>query len=78
MKKKKPTCKTGLKKNIIKKEVFSREITLCKKLFKENKGKCGWGRCKNCGVIPLLYKLNKAQLIDNPAKLAKIRKKIFK
>jgi len=31
MKKKKLTCKTGLKKNIIKKEVFDREVMLCKK-----------------------------------------------
>lgn len=37
--KKKLTCKTGLKKNIIKKEVFDREIALCKMLSKEHKGK---------------------------------------
>ena len=76
--KSKLTCKTGLKKNIIKKEVFDREIALCQMLFKENKGKCGWGKCKDCGVIPLLIKLYKGKLIDKPAKLAKIRKKIFK
>ncbi len=76
--KKKLTCKTGLKKNIIKKEVFKKEIVLCKMLSKENRGKCGWGKCKDCGVIPLLYKLHKGQLLDSPAKLAKIRNKIFK
>lgn len=76
--KKKLTCKTGLKKNIIKKEVFDREIALCKMLSKEHKGKCGWGRCKDCGVIPLLYKLHKGKLLEDPAELAKIRKKIFK
>lgn len=37
MKNKKITCKTGLKKNVIKKEVFDREITLCKMLFKKIK-----------------------------------------
>lgn len=76
--KSKLTCKTGLKKNIIKKEVFDREIALCKILSKEHKGKCGWGRCKDCGVIPLLYKLHKGKLLERPADLAKIRKKIFK
>ena len=76
--KKKITCKTGLKKNIIKKEIFDREIALCKQLSKENKGKCGWGRCKDCGVVPLLYKLYKGKLLEKPADLAKIRKKIFR
>jgi len=76
--KKKLTCKTGLKKNIIKKEVFDREIALCKMLAKKHKGKCGWGKCKECGVIPLLYKLYKGNLLEKPADLAKVRKKIFK
>ena len=76
--KNKLTCKTGLKKNIIKKEVFNREIALCKMLSKENKGKCGWGKCQDCGVIPLLWKLYKGQLLDTPAKIIKIKKKIFK
>lgn len=77
-KKTKLTCKTGLKKNIIKKEVFDREIALCQMLSKENKGKCGWGKCQDCGVIPLLYKLYKGKLLEKPAVLAKIRKKIFR
>lgn len=59
---KKPTCKTGLKKNIIKKDVFKREMTLCKNLAKKNNGKCGWGICKNCGVIPLLIKLHEEKV----------------
>ena len=78
MKKKKLTCKTGLKKNIIKKEVFDREIALCKKLAKENKGKCEWGRCKNCGVIPFLYKLHKGKLLEKPTEIKKTKSKIIK
>lgn len=70
------TCKTGLKKNIIKKEVFDREIALCQKLWRENKGKCGWGKCQDCGVIPFLYKLHKGQLLEDPAKIAKIKNMI--
>lgn len=75
--KKELTCKTGLRKNEIKKALFDREIGLCKKLSKENKGKCGWGKCKNCGVIPLLYKLHKGQLLDDAADLSKIKNRIL-
>jgi len=75
---KKLTCKTGLKKNIIKKDVYNREITLCKKLFKENRGKCNWGKCKNCGVILLLYKLHKGQLLEEPRSIKKFKNKILK
>jgi len=77
-KKSKLTCKTGLKKNIIKKEVFDREIALCKQLSKKHKGKCGWGKCKDCGVIPLLYKLRKGQLLEKPAEIKKNKSKITK
>lgn len=77
-KKNKLTCKTGLKKNIIKKEIFEKELGLCKELAKENRRKCGWGKCKDCGVIPLLYKLHKGELLEDPVKIAKIKGRIFK
>jgi len=77
LKKNKLTCKTDLKKNIVKKEVFKREIALCKRLAKENRGKCGWGKCNDCGVIPLLYKLHKGELLEDSAKIIKIKGKIF-
>jgi len=76
--KNKLTCKTGLKKNIIKKEVFDREVALCKKLARENKGECSWGRCRDCGVIPLLYKLHKGRLLEKPAEIKKAKSKIIK
>jgi len=78
MKNKKITCKTGLKKNIIKKEVFDREVTLCKMLSKENRGKCGWGRCKDCGVSLLLIKLYKGKLLEKPSEIKKAKAKITK
>ena len=77
-KKNKLTCKTGLKKNIIKKEVFDREIALCRKLSKENRRKCGWGKCQDCGVIPLLYKLHKGQLLEDPVEITKVKNKFIK
>jgi hypothetical protein len=72
---KKITCKTGLKKNMISKEVFDREMELCKMLSKENKGKCGWGKCKDCGIIPLLVKLHQGVLLEKNEEIASARKK---
>jgi len=57
-------CKIGLKKNVIDKKTFEREISICKMLSEENGGKCGWGNCENCGVIPLLCKLHKGVLLE--------------
>ena len=77
MSNKKLTCKTGLKKNVIKKSVFDREIALCKKLSRESKGKCGWGNCKDCGVLFLLYKLYKGELIEDKKEIGNVRKDIL-
>ena len=73
--KNKLTCKTGLKKNIIKKDIFDRELELCKKLSRENNNKCGWGKCKDCGVIPFLYKLHKGQLLENQSEIKAVKTK---
>ena len=76
---KKITCKTGLKKNVLTKSVFAREIELCQQFNKESDGKgCGWGRCKSCGVIPLLYKLHKGVLIEDKKDLKEIRELLLK
>jgi hypothetical protein len=69
--------KTELKKNIIRRNVFNREIAMCQKLSKDNGGKCGWGICKNCGVIPFLYKLHKGQLLEDSLEINKIKSKIL-
>ena len=74
----KVTCKTGLQKNIINAEVFERETTLCRKLSQENGGKCGWGVCKDCGVIPLLHKLRKGEILEDPDEIKKVKDKIAK
>lgn len=72
------TCKTGLKENVIDKEIFDREIALCRKLSKKNGGKCGWGECEKCGVMPLLYKLHKGQLLENSFEISQIKEKVLK
>jgi hypothetical protein len=75
---KKPTCKTGLKKNVVKKAIFEREIQLCRQLSEENKGKCEWGKCRDCGVVPLLWKLNKGELLMDKKGISVIKKKLLK
>lgn len=59
------------------KKVFEKEIKLCNKLSKKNKGKCAWGKCKDCGVIPLLYKLYKGKLLEKPGEIKKVKAKII-
>lgn len=75
--KNKLTCKTGLRKNVIGKGIFEKEIALCSKLNQENNGKCGWGECDNCGVIPILIKLHKGQLLEDPAEIKRAREQVF-
>lgn len=70
------SCTTGLKKNLISKEVFNREIALCREMFQKDGG-CCWGKCKNCGVVPLLHKLYSGKLVDNKKDLKKLRKKLI-
>ncbi len=65
-----------LKKNEIKKNIFSREIAMCAKLYNKKKG-CHWGKCDNCGVIPLLVKLNKGILMEDKKEIKKFKDKIF-
>lgn len=74
---KKNPCKEGLRKDILNKEVFDREIALCQMFSKDNNGKCCWGECSNCGVIPLLYKLHKGKLVEKPQELTQLRKEIL-
>ena len=76
-KKSKLTCQEGLAKNVIKCDVFEREIALCKKLSKDGTGACGWGKCKECGVIPLLYKLHKGVLMEDKIEIKSIKEHLL-
>jgi len=46
------------------KEIFKKELAMCKDLSKKNNGKRKWGECDKCGVIPLLYKLHQGKIYD--------------
>lgn len=68
-------CKTDLKPRLISKELFDREVLLCAKLSKKNTGKCGWGECEKCGVVPLLVKLYEGKLLEKNQDINDIRNK---
>jgi len=59
----------------INKKIFEKEIAQCKKLSKKNSGKCNWGKCDFCGVVPLLYKLFSGEIFEKEDKVKKIRQK---
>ncbi len=59
------------------KEVFEKEVAICRKLSKKNGGKCSWGECEKCGVVPLLYKLGKGEFYENKDEIDKIKKIAF-
>lgn len=61
----------------IEKKIFDSEIAMCRKLYKKSKG-CKWGKCKDCGVIPLLYKLHSGLLVENKTDIKKLKNKILK
>lgn len=58
-------------------ETFDREIAMCRKLHRENGGRCNWGKCVNCGVIPILYKLHKGRLVEEVEEVRKLKEEIF-
>ena len=66
-------CHSGLRSNVLDRETFEREIALCKQLCRENNGRCHWGECKSCGVIPLLYKLHRGILLEEPQHIDEAR-----
>lgn len=70
-------CQNNLMPNIISKETFEKEIELCRKLSEENGGKCCWGSCSACGVIPCLYKLYKGEVVDETEKVSNLKKQFL-
>ena len=58
-------------------EVFEKEIGMCRELSKKNGGKCAWGECVKCGVIPLLYKLGKGEFYEKEEDVQKLKKEVL-
>ena len=59
------------------KEIFEKEIAMCQKLSKKNGGRCSWGECEKCGVVPLLYKLGEGKLYEEKGEIEKIKKAVL-
>ena len=58
-------------------ETFEKELTMCRSLNEKNGGKCHWGECVTCGVIPLLYKLHKGEFLETPEQIAQAKNNVF-
>lgn len=58
-------------------ETFEKELAMCRDLNKKNGGKCNWGTCDTCGVIPMLYKLCKGEFLEKPEEIFQVKKEIF-
>jgi hypothetical protein len=58
---------------MISKKTFEKEIEICQKQYAKKKS-CAWGKCKNCGVVPLLVKLCKGKLVEDEKEIKKIKK----
>jgi hypothetical protein len=59
------------------KEIFEKEIAMCQKLSKDNDGKCQWGECAKCGVVPLLYKLGQGELYEKEDEVNALKKSVL-
>jgi hypothetical protein len=59
-------------------EAFLQEIAICREQSKNNGGKCKWGECDKCGVIPLLFKLGKGELLEGNDDISRIKKDVLK
>lgn len=58
-------------------EVFERELAMCQELSRKNGGKCSWGACMTCGVIPLLIKLGKGEIVENPIEVSALKRSVL-
>ncbi len=57
-------------------ETFNKEIAMCREHL-QKKGKCKWGECAKCGVIPLLFKLGKGDLYEEDEEIVELKKKVL-
>ena len=58
---------------MIEKELFEKEAGMCRELSQKNGGRCNWGECSKCGVLPLLNKLYKGEIIESEEDIKKLK-----
>lgn len=61
---------------MLEKELFEKEIALCRKMYKKQRG-CNWGMCDACGVLPLLVKLCEGKMIEGEEEVKTLKRGIF-
>lgn len=59
------------------KEIFEKETSMCKELSKKNNGRCNWGECDKCGVIPLLHKIYNDEVLEKEEDIRRIKDALF-
>jgi len=60
------------------KNIFEKEILMCRELSQKNGGKCDWGECDKCGVIPMLYKIGKGEIYEGEIAVKNLKEKILR
>lgn len=50
---------------------------MCKELSQNNNGRCNWGECDKCGVIPLLHKLRTKEILEKDEEIEKLKKEVL-
>ena len=58
-------------------EIFAKETAMCRELSQKNGGKCNWGECAKCGVIPLLYKFGKGKIYEKVDEVEELKKSVL-
>ncbi|MCK4636235.1 MAG: hypothetical protein KAT32_05230 [Candidatus Moranbacteria bacterium] len=61
---------------MINEDIFDKEVSMCQEMYKKDKS-CNWGKCKDCGVLLLLYKLHKGELIEDKDEVKNFKDEIF-
>jgi hypothetical protein len=62
---------------VIPPEVLEREMAMCRNLQRENGGRCNWGECAQCGVVPLLVKLGEGRLLEEAEDIERRKREVF-
>jgi len=57
-------------------DVYKKETKMCVRMFKEKQG-CAWGKCADCGVVPLLYKFETGVTVENDDDIKNLKNEIL-
>jgi hypothetical protein len=59
------------------KETFEKEKVQCRELSQKNGGRCNWGECAKCGVIPFMYKLAEGRFYEKEDEIRELKRKVL-